>query len=207
MTNTQWMIALFAIVIATFIAGRMWNKDTRGALLWAALIVALGLLGIGVAQAGSATLTWTAPTLNDDGSPLTNLAGYRIRYGTAPTSLTQTVQVANASLTTYAIDNLAPGTWYFAMTAYTSTALESLPTNVVSKTIEAPPAGLVAQSADVYTLTKQRDRMTMVRVGSVAPGTACIPDQTANGYFAVPRASVTFSGSVRPEIVFADCTP
>ena len=85
---------------------------------------------------GSATLTWTAPTENDDGSALTNLAGYRIRYGTAPTALTQTVQVANAGLTTYVIDNLAQGTWYFAMTAYTSAGLESLPTNVVSKVVQ-----------------------------------------------------------------------
>ena len=85
---------------------------------------------------GSATLTWTAPTENDDGSALTNLAGYRIRYGTAPTALTQTVQVANAGLTTYVVDNLAQGTWYFSMTAYTSTGLESMPTNVVSKTVQ-----------------------------------------------------------------------
>ena len=85
---------------------------------------------------GSATLTWTAPTENDDGTTLTNLAGYRIRYGTASTALTQTVQVANAGLTTYVVDNLAQGTWYFSMTAYTSAGLESMPTNVVSKTVQ-----------------------------------------------------------------------
>jgi hypothetical protein len=85
---------------------------------------------------GSATLTWTAPTENDDGTALTNLAGYRIRSGTAPTALSQTVQVANAGLTTYVVDNLAQGTWYFSMTAYTSAGLESMPTNVVSKTVQ-----------------------------------------------------------------------
>ena len=31
---------------------------------------------------GSATLSWTAPTQNTDGSPPTNLAGYRIYWGT-----------------------------------------------------------------------------------------------------------------------------
>ena len=85
---------------------------------------------------GSATLTWTAPTENDDGSALTNLAGYRIQYGTSATALTQTVQVANPGLTTYVIDNLAQGTWYFSMKSYTSAGLESAPTNVVSKTIQ-----------------------------------------------------------------------
>lgn len=85
---------------------------------------------------GSATLTWTAPTQNEDGSALTNLAGYRISYGTSATALTQTVQVANPGLTTYVIDNLAQGTWYFAMRSYTSAGLESQPTNVVSKLVQ-----------------------------------------------------------------------
>jgi len=85
---------------------------------------------------GSATLSWTAPTENEDGTVLTNLAGYRIQYGTSASALTQTVQVANPGLTTYVIDGLTQGTWYFAMRAYTSTGLESAPTNVVSKTIQ-----------------------------------------------------------------------
>jgi hypothetical protein len=85
---------------------------------------------------GSATLTWTAPTQNEDGTTLTNLAGYRIRYGTSSGALTQTIQVANPGLTTYVVDSLAQGTWYFAMTSYTSAGLESAQTNVVSKTIQ-----------------------------------------------------------------------
>lgn len=85
---------------------------------------------------GSATLSWTAPTENEDGTTLTNLAGYRIAYGTSASALTQTVQVTNPGLTTYVIDDLAQGTWYFAMRAYTSAGLESAQTNVVSKTIQ-----------------------------------------------------------------------
>jgi len=85
---------------------------------------------------GSATLSWTAPTENEDGTTLTNLAGYRIVYGTSASALNTTVQVPNAGLTTYVIDNLAQGTWYFSMKSYTSAGLESAPTNVVSKTIQ-----------------------------------------------------------------------
>lgn len=85
---------------------------------------------------GSATLSWTAPTENEDGTALTNLAGYRILYGRSASALTEIVQVANAGLTTYVIDDLAQGTWYFAMRAYTSAGLESAQTNVVSKTIQ-----------------------------------------------------------------------
>ena len=32
---------------------------------------------------GSATLSWLPPTTNIDGSPLTNLAGYKIYWGTS----------------------------------------------------------------------------------------------------------------------------
>ncbi len=85
---------------------------------------------------GSATLNWTAPTQNEDGSTLTDLAGYRILYGTSATALTQTIQVANPGLTTYVVDNLAQGTWYFAMRSYTSAGLESAQTNVVSKLVQ-----------------------------------------------------------------------
>lgn len=88
------------------------------------------------AQSRSATLSWTAPTQNTDGTTLTNLAGYRIHYGTSATVLSQTIQVSNAGLTTYMIENLSPGTYYFAVKAYTSTGTESESSNVVSKTIQ-----------------------------------------------------------------------
>ncbi len=45
---------------------------------------------------GSAELTWTAPTQNEDGSALTNLAGYKVRYGTSPGSLTQGARTSSA---------------------------------------------------------------------------------------------------------------
>jgi hypothetical protein len=50
--------------------------------------------------------------------------------------LSQTIQVSNAGLTTYMIENLSPGTYYFAVKAYTSTGTESESSNVVSKTIQ-----------------------------------------------------------------------
>jgi hypothetical protein len=84
---------------------------------------------------GSATLTWTAPTQNTDGSPLTNLAGYKILYGTSPGSLTNVITINNPGLTTYVIDNLPAGTWYFGMRAVNSQSVESATTNIVSKTI------------------------------------------------------------------------
>ena len=84
---------------------------------------------------GSATLSWNAPTLNTDGSALTNLAGYRIVYGTSASNLSQTIQLSNPGLTSYAIENLAPGTYYFAVRAFTSSA-ESQLSNTASKIIQ-----------------------------------------------------------------------
>lgn len=100
--------------------------------------VALPSFAIAVQQAanGSATLSWTPPTQNMDGSALTNLAGYRVYYGTSSSSLTNSVQLANAGLSRYTVENLSGGTWYFAIKAYTSSGVESAFSNVGSKTIQ-----------------------------------------------------------------------
>ncbi|MFC4310034.1 putative Ig domain-containing protein [Steroidobacter flavus] len=84
---------------------------------------------------GGATLSWTAPTSNTDGSTLSNLAGYRISYGTSASALTQTVQISNPSVTTYSLSSLSPGTYYFAVRAYTSNGTESSNSNVSSKVV------------------------------------------------------------------------
>ena len=84
---------------------------------------------------GSATVSWMPPTQNTDGSTLATLAGYRIGYGTSASTLDRTVEITNAGLTSYVIDNLAPGTYYFAVKAFTSSGLESDYSSVASKTI------------------------------------------------------------------------
>ena len=84
---------------------------------------------------GSATVSWSAPTQNTDGSALTNLAGFNIYYGTSAGNLNQSVQIANPGLTTYALGNLAPGAWYFAVNAYTTAGAESALSSIASKTI------------------------------------------------------------------------
>ena len=85
---------------------------------------------------GGATLSWTPPTQNTDGTTLTNLAGYRIAYGTSSTALTSTIQVANPGLSSYTLSNLAPGTYYFAVRAYTSSGTESGNSNVQTKIVQ-----------------------------------------------------------------------
>lgn len=84
---------------------------------------------------GSATLRWVAPTTNVDGSPLTNLAGYRVRYGASTGSLNQVVDISNPGTTTVTITGLTAGTWYFTLASYTNVGVESAQTSPASKTI------------------------------------------------------------------------
>jgi hypothetical protein len=87
------------------------------------------------ATTGSATLSWTPPTQNSNGSVLTDLAGYHIYYGTTP-ELGQSVTLANAGLTRYVLSGLTQTTWYFAMTAYDTAGNESDRTAVATLVAE-----------------------------------------------------------------------
>ena len=66
---------------------------------------------------------------------MTNLAGYTVYYGTSPDNLTQSVKVTNPGLTAYTLSNLASGTWYFAVTSYSSAGIESTRSAVISTKI------------------------------------------------------------------------
>lgn len=96
----------------------------------------LGSFAINVTQVslGSATLSWTAPTQNSDGTALTNLSGYRIYYGTSSANLTQTISIDNIGVSTYVVENLSPATWYFAVKAVAN-SVESDLSNVASKVV------------------------------------------------------------------------
>ncbi len=84
---------------------------------------------------GTALLSWTPPTENTDGSMLADLAGYRVYYGTQPGNYTESVEIANPGLASYLIENLAPANWYFVMTAYNTSNIESAYSPEVSKVI------------------------------------------------------------------------
>lgn len=85
---------------------------------------------------GSATLSWTAPSENSDGSALTDLGGFKIYYGGELTQLTNTITLTNPGLLTYVWSDLSVGTtYYFTVTAVTRTGVESARSDVVSTTI------------------------------------------------------------------------
>jgi hypothetical protein len=71
------------------------------------------------------TLNWQPPTEYTDGSPLTDLAGYNIHYGTQSQSYTSTIKVSSPGIANYVVENLSPGTYYFSISAVDSTGAES----------------------------------------------------------------------------------
>jgi Putative Ig domain len=84
---------------------------------------------------GSATLSWTVPTDNTNGTPATNLAGYHIYYGTTPGALNTVINVPEATTTQYKISNLSSGTYYFQVAAYNSLGVDGVASNEESETI------------------------------------------------------------------------
>ena len=85
---------------------------------------------------GSTALRWQAPTTRMDGSPLTNLAGYRIRYGTSSGNYPNVITIANGTVTNAVVSNLLPGTYYFVTTAFDAAGYESNFSSPVSTTIQ-----------------------------------------------------------------------
>ena len=90
------------------------------------------------------TLTWTPPTTNTNGTPLTDLAGYDVHYGTSSGNYTSTVSVGN--VTSYSFTGLPSGTYYFAATAYDSAGNQSAYSNEISETVTSQYTLTVADS-------------------------------------------------------------
>jgi hypothetical protein len=78
-------------------------------------------------------LNWSIPSLNEVGTALTGIAGYRIRYGTSPSNLTGSVDVIDASATRFVVTNLSVGTtYYFSVLTLTSSGDVSTASSVAS---------------------------------------------------------------------------
>ena len=105
-----------------------WCPHLLPTLLLAVIISACGDGGsipVTSNQVGFATLSWTAPTQNTDGSPLTDLASYKIYYGDESGSYHTSIQISNNGMTVYVVKHLTSNTYYFVMTAINSSGVES----------------------------------------------------------------------------------
>jgi hypothetical protein len=80
------------------------------------------------------TLRWRAPTQNVDGTPLTDLAGYRVYWGLSSRSYSGSYTI-NSPTTTQWEATVSPGEYYFALTALDHENNESGYSNEVLKLI------------------------------------------------------------------------
>jgi hypothetical protein len=84
---------------------------------------------------GTALLSWVPPTENTDGSTLTDLAGYKVYYGTSSGSYGAPITINDPGLSSYMVENLGISDWFFVMTAFNSSGIESSYSTEISKTI------------------------------------------------------------------------
>jgi hypothetical protein len=116
--------------VGTYANIRISVNDGKASVMLPAFTIAVNQM-----SAGNATLDWTPPTENTDRTVLANLAGYNVHYGTSPDKLTQVEKLTNPGLTSYVVDNLSTGKWYFAISSYAANGAESSNSGVISTTI------------------------------------------------------------------------
>lgn len=96
------------------------------------------LISAATAIAANITLSWVPPLSNEDGTTLTDLAGYKIYYGTSSGDYMNSIDAGN--LKTYQISGLLERlTYYFTVTAYDTSGNESMSSNEVARYIPQSP--------------------------------------------------------------------
>jgi hypothetical protein len=84
---------------------------------------------------GSVTLSWTAPTQNEDGSTLTDLDGYRLYWFKTSGNYSDSVTIDNESVTTFLIESIPSGTYEFFATSFNTAGIESRYSSPATKVV------------------------------------------------------------------------
>lgn len=86
---------------------------------------------------GSVSLNWSAPTLNVDNTPLTDLTAYRLYWGPGPRNYADSVLITDPAAVSATVEDLLLGEgYYFAMTAINAAGEESGYSNEVNRVAE-----------------------------------------------------------------------
>ena len=213
MTNDGRLHLCFAPVAAI-------KTDGACRLTWHTGMLLAALVFSGAVHAGDTALSCSAPTKLVDGRdiPATgpeSLSGYLFEYGTCngtpPNYSFGTKQGERSSPiceTVFAAQ--PPGTYCYVVSAVQVNGDKSSRSNAASKVVPPspplPPPSLIVTNTTAYQALQTKDSFVFLPVGTVPGDTTCNAQQTANGYYSVPRDAVTWFGSVRPQLVFARCT-
>jgi hypothetical protein len=87
---------------------------------------------------GSFSVSWTAPVARADGTPisLADINGYHIYYGGSSGSYPNSIDVADGTAVTRAVNDIPVGMYYVVMTTYDADGRESVFSAEVSKTVQ-----------------------------------------------------------------------
>jgi hypothetical protein len=163
------------------------------------------------------------------------LAGFKLYYARTAAAVDAATPVIIApELRTYRITGQTNSDYFYKLSAFNVEGGEGPKTDVITNNINrvsvtqsanvaitAPPnpPGTVVIAPDqippvfsttyptVYNIVKKANGLILLPVGSVPLNTPCDVNVSVNGYNAVPVAAVnSWSGSVRPIVVVAQCT-
>jgi hypothetical protein len=176
---------------------------------------------------GTATINWTAPTRNSDGTTLTDLTSYKVLYGNSSGNLNMSKVISDRTATSTSIGSLGQGTWYFAVRAVNSKGVESNSSSTVSKVITGasaaktvnititgggtpPPTGsLQTISTRVYDVTWDDAAGVRVRgreVGTIALNKPCDPNyKVGTEFYGVNKADARITVTPRSNRVIVRC--
>ena len=90
---------------------------------------------LSVSVVGTVSLSWQPPAENQDGSPATDLAGYRVYYGSFSRDYSDDVTVSGAATTRWDL-SLPSGEYFIAMTAFDAEGNESAYSNEVVRVVD-----------------------------------------------------------------------
>jgi hypothetical protein len=176
---------------------------------------------------GQTTLTWTNPTQNTDGTPLTDHAGTNIYRGTSAANLAR-VKSVGRGISSTTDTSLASGTYLYAATAVNTSSVESDKSATASVVVAGsssvasasaavqstpnPPVDLVVTSLVAYEVRpNSQGVMSASRIGIIPASTPCTSEsRTASGvqYHRIDLRAVDFvnwPSRIPPRDVFARC--
>ena len=134
----------------------------------AVLLLALGMTAAqGIESNGTVTLEW-------DANPETDVAGYKLYYGTVSGTVSGTyARIIDAGNATFVDvpDMISNFTYYFVVKAYNSQGVESPPSNEVAYTVP-PPSTLSIQYLPRLNLPVILPAVPEIRTVQAAPGVA-----------------------------------
>ena len=87
-----------------------------------------------MSPANTVVFTWEAPTTNEDGTELTDLAGYMLYCGPSSGAYTHVYDIGKVNI--FIVQDLEPGTYYCVVTAYDRNDNESENSDEITMTID-----------------------------------------------------------------------